>query len=275
MTRSHLPRLALLVAVWSIPALASAQHDVVEVEGATLAYDVVGEGPPLLLLHYFGGCAESWRPHVADLARHYRLILPDLRAHGRSTNEAGTFTHRQAARDVAALLDHLGVERVRAMGMSSGGMTLLHLATQQPERVASMVLVGATTHFPAEARAVMARTTRDQLSDAEWDEWAACSTRGEAQTAEVAGLFHRMRTSHDDMAFTPPLLATITARTLIVHGDRDAFFPVGIPVAMYTSIPEAALWIVPEGGHIPIFGDRAEAFRQTALAFLGDPEAGS
>ena len=271
MTRPRLYRLAVLLALWA-PPLALAQppsSHAVEVEGATIAYDVVGEGPPLLLLHYFGGCAESWRPHIADLARHYRLILPDLRGHGRSTNAAGAFTHRQAARDVAAVLDDLGLESVRAVGLSSGGMTLLHLATERPDRVEAMVLVGATTHFPAQARAIMARATRDGLSDAEWAEWGACSTRGDAQTAEVVGQFYRMQDSHDDMAFTAPHLATITARTLVVHGDRDEFFPVDIAAEMYAAVPDAALWVVPGGGHLPVFGDDAEPFRQRALAFLG------
>ena len=232
---------------------------------------MVGEGPPLLLLHYFGGCAESWRPHVEGLARHYRLVIPDLRGHGRSTNPSGAFTHRQAARDVAAVLDDLGLDRVRAIGMSSGGMTLLHLATAQPERVEAMVLVGATTHFPAQAREIMARATRDQLSAAEWAEWGACSTRGDAQTAEVVGLFNRMQDSYDDMAFTRPHLATITARTLVVHGDRDEFFPVDIAAEMYGAIPDAALWVIPQGGHLPVF-DAAAAFRQRALAFLDAEE---
>jgi pimeloyl-ACP methyl ester carboxylesterase len=61
----------------------------------------------------------------------YQVIVPDLRGHGRSTNPAAAFTHRQAAADVLALLDRLGLQRVKAMGISTGGMTLLHMATQR------------------------------------------------------------------------------------------------------------------------------------------------
>jgi len=70
------------------------------------------------------------------------------------------------------------------------------------------------------------------------------------------------------MNFTPPYLSTITAHTLIVHGDRDSFFPVSIPLEMYTAIPESYLWIVPHGGHVPILGDMSQRFMQTALDFL-------
>jgi pimeloyl-ACP methyl ester carboxylesterase len=55
---------------------------------------------------------------------------------------------------------------------------------------------------------------------------------------------------------------------LIVHGDRDQFFPVEIPLEMYRGIPNASLWIIPQGGHVPIF-DPAIPFVPTALKFLG------
>jgi len=242
--------------------------DTLPIRDMQMYYEESGEGAPLLLLHNFGGCAKSWHPHVEQLARHRRLIIPDLRGHGRSTNPARAFTHREAALDVFALLDELGIERVEAMGMSSGGMTLLHMATQQPERVEAMVLIGATSHFPEQARAIMRRTVPEGLDAAELEEWGACSSRGEAQTREVIELFHRMKDTYDDMNFTRPFLGTITARTLIVHGDRDEFFPVSIPVEMYEAIPDSYLWIVPDGGHIPIFGELGEPFRSTALAFL-------
>jgi pimeloyl-ACP methyl ester carboxylesterase len=75
------------------------------------------------------------------------------------------------------------------------------------------------------------------------------------------------------MNFTKPYLSTITAKTLIVHGDRDAFFPVSVPIEMYTSIPKAYLWIVPNGEHMPILDEHTEQFTKTALEFLrGDWE---
>jgi pimeloyl-ACP methyl ester carboxylesterase len=70
------------------------------------------------------------------------------------------------------------------------------------------------------------------------------------------------------MNFTPPYLSTITAQTLLMFGDRDAFFPVSIAVEMYAAIPHAYLWTVPNGDHVPIFDQRAAAFTQTALEFL-------
>lgn len=69
------------------------------------------------------------------------------------------------------------------------------------------------------------------------------------------------------MNFTAQSLSTIKARTLIVHGDRDNFFPVEIPVDMYRAIPDSASWIIPGGDHVPIY-DRNVPFTATALRFL-------
>jgi pimeloyl-ACP methyl ester carboxylesterase len=60
-------------------------------------YETHGTGEPLVLLHGFNASGEVWAQFVPELARHHRLIVPDLRGHGRSTNPAGTFTHRRPA----------------------------------------------------------------------------------------------------------------------------------------------------------------------------------
>ena len=188
-----------------------------------------------------------------------------MRGHGQSTNPTNKFTHRQSAHDIYALLDHLEVDRFKAMGWSSGGMTLIHMATQQPERIKSMVLMAATPHFPKECRELQAHAL-----DKEWDEgWAPQNhlhKDGEKQMRLLRQQFYDFKDSYDDMNFTPPYLSTIKAKTLIVHGDRDGFFPVDIPVTMYTSIPNSYLWIMPNMGHDLV--QASEYFIQTISDFL-------
>ena len=70
------------------------------------------------------------------------------------------------------------------------------------------------------------------------------------------------------MAFTPPQLGTITARTLIVHGDRDPFYLVEMAIALFRGIPTSAPWIIPYGSHGPICGGMAPTFASIALAHL-------
>ena len=79
----------------------------------------------------------------------------------------------------------------------------------------------------------------------------------------------RFAESYDDVTFTPPYLGTISAETLIVFGDRDPLYPVSLACEMYRAIPRSHLWVVPHGGHGPVFGDAAPRFVETSLAFLG------
>src|SRR5690242_2469739 len=98
-----------------------------------------GDGEPLLLLHGGMGCGEDWRHVFADDPSGYHLIVPDLRGHGRSAAPREAFTFRRCAMDLLALLDHLGLSRIKAIGLSLGAKTLLHVATLDPERVDAMV----------------------------------------------------------------------------------------------------------------------------------------
>jgi pimeloyl-ACP methyl ester carboxylesterase len=99
--------------------------------------------------------------------------------------------------------------------------------------------------------------------------------QGDEQIRKLWRQMNALKASYDDMNFTPPYLSTITARTLLVHGDRDPLYPVHLAMEMYVAIPRSYLWVVPNGGHGPIFGDRTGLFVETALAFLRDEWAGS
>ncbi|MCD9027265.1 alpha/beta hydrolase [Luteimonas sp. BDR2-5] len=264
-------------AALSAPAFAqsSTGGQQVQVGDMRMHYEEVGAGDALVLLHGFGGCGREWRAQAVRLAADYRVIMPDLRGHGGSTNPSDAFTHRQAAADLSALLDRLGVDRFKAIGISSGGMTLLHMATREPARVEAMVLVGTAHYFPEQARAITRRAAEAGPRLADLDYFRQCATRGETQVDALARQFAGFATSAGDVDFSPRSLGGIRARTLIVHGDRDEFFPPDIPVAMHAAIPDSALWIVPGGAHVPIHGARAQAFEDEVLHFLRDaPGAG-
>lgn len=252
----------------------SAAGKTVAVNGMQMYYETHGEGEPLVLLHGFNASGQIWAPFIAELSKHYRVIVPDLRGHGRSTNPSHEFTDRQSARDVFALLDQLGIQKFRAMGISTGGMTLIHMATQQPARVEAMVLIGATIYFPEQAREIMRQSTVESLTPDDYERLRPLHKQGDEQIRDLRRIFNGFKDSYDDMNFTGPYLSTITARTLIVHGDRDAFFPVNIPVEMYRSMPHSALWIIPNGGHVPIYDPRVP-FVTTALDFLAAPREAS
>jgi pimeloyl-ACP methyl ester carboxylesterase len=254
---------------------ASVPGQTVPINGMEMYYEIRGEGEPLVLLHGGTGVGAHWDLVFQEPPAGYRSIVPDLRGHGRSTNPAGELTFRQSALDVFALLDHLGIERFQAIGMSFGAKTLLHVATQQPERVEAMVLVSATPYFPEAARAIMRQMSPDNRSEAEWQQMRQWHKHGDAQIRALWRMTNAFQDNYTDLSFTPPHLATIRARTLIVHGDRDPLYPVHLALEIYAAIPRSYLWVVPNGGHGPIFGDRATPFAATALSFLrGEWKAG-
>jgi pimeloyl-ACP methyl ester carboxylesterase len=241
---------------------------VLNVNGIALHWEETGEGEPLLFLHGAMGCGADWRHIFGEPPAGYRVIAPDLRGHGASTNPSGQFTFRQCARDVHALLRHLGVPRVKAIGVSGGGIVLLHMATAEPASIESMIVVSAPPYFPADARAIMRQFSEAALGDAEMTRMRARHAHGEPQIQQLLAMVRGFADTYDDVNFTPPYLSAITADTLIVFGDRDFLYPVSLAVDMQRSIPRSHLWVVPNGPHGPVFGDAAPLFAATALAFL-------
>ena len=239
--------------------------------GFDMYFEDRGTGDPLLLLHGGMGIGGDWRHVFPEDPDGYRVIVPDLRGHGRSTNPSRAFTFRQCAQDVLALVEYLGLRTVKAIGLSMGAKVLLHLAAARPDVVSAMVLVSATPYFPASLRTTAAQFTQaalDALSDADRNALRARHVHGDAQIAALYEITRGFAESYDDMAFTPPQLGRIAARTLIVHGDRDPLYPVELALELYRAIPRSALWVVPYGAHGPVFGLWAPAFRAAALSHL-------
>lgn len=231
-------------------------------------YETYGQNEPLLLLHGFLGAGADWGQILKSPPDGFRSIIPDMRGHGRTTNPTGAYTLRRSAEDMLALMDALNIQRCKGIGLSAGGQTLLQMAAMQPDRVEAMVLVSVAQYFPEQARAIMRTVSPFNQPEAEWEVMRQRHRQGDDQIRALWKQANTFKDSYEDMSLTPPQLATIKARTLIVHGDHDPFYPVSLAVEMFSAIPRSNLWIVPNGGHGPIFGDRSEAFVSTALAFL-------
>lgn len=258
----------LLLAAATAGAQSPGVGHTTKLDGMEMYYEVVGEGEPLLLLHSGTQSSRMWDPFVGRFSEHHRLIIPDLRGHGGSTNPDGVWTTNQFADDVFGLLDQLGIDQVDAVGASLGAMTLLRMATRQPNRIGKLIVIGAGTYIPEECRATLASATTDGLSDAAWERLRARHKHGDDQIRALYSWVASLSDSYNDMTFEPPLLATITAPTLVVHGDRDYCFPASMAWDIYQAIPDAALWVVPNGGHVPIDGENAQRFADIALEFL-------
>ena len=142
--------------------------NIISVNDFDMYFEIHGRGSPLLLLHGFTGSGEGLASLFNQLSSTYQLIIPDLRGHGRSTNPSKQFTFHQAALDVFALLQHLGIEQCSAVGFSGGGCTLLQMAYLHPERIKSMALVSAASYFPKKTREIMQQIVIENKTNEEW-----------------------------------------------------------------------------------------------------------
>ncbi len=251
-------------------AIYSQKSNTVELNGANIYYEIYGEGEPLLVLHWFMGSTKIYNRWIDVWSEKYQVILPDLRGHGKSTNPKKVFRHKDVAEDIYALMDHLKIKEFKALGTSTGGMTLIHMATMDTLRIKSMVLIGATSYYPEECRTGML-----SYKVADWEKYKWMNkhvSRGEEQIKELIYQFNELSNVYDDMNFTPDHLAKIKCPVLIIQGDRDEYFPIDIPVEMYKSIPNSYLWILPNGKHIPpMWKSRwSSIFSDIVLDFFND-----
>jgi pimeloyl-ACP methyl ester carboxylesterase len=235
-------------------------------EDMQLHYDVYGDGEPLLWLHGGLGHGPDWKYIFKDPPAGYRLVAPDLRGNGRSTGARPTYSFRQSAVEVFALLDHLQMARVNVIGLSGGGITALHMAAMQSARVTAMIVVSAPPRFPEPARTIQRAFSEAMLSDVE----RAMMRERHQRPGQMDTLIAQVRAMPDgnDPNFTRNDLGVITADTLIVFGDRDPLYPVSLAIELREAIPRSWLWVVPNGGHGPVFRDAAAPFVHTALTFL-------
>lgn len=241
-----------------------------EVNGLTIYYEIHGEGDPLVLLHGFTMSHEMWDGWIEDLSKDYKLIIVDLRGHGHSTNPSNRFTHRESAKDIYSLMNVLQIDSFKAMGFSSGAMTLTHMAVLDSTRIEAMVLMGSTSYFPEQTREIQRSTSYENLSEDYLNSLMQWHPGGEEQIRSLYTQFRNMASTYEDLNFTPPYLSSIKTPTLIIHGDRDRFFPVDIPVTMYESMPNSYLWILPNFGHSSLNKEMilADAFLNTVNQFF-------
>jgi pimeloyl-ACP methyl ester carboxylesterase len=246
----------------------------VAVDDLTLYYEAHGapDGPPLVLLHGFTSTGAFWSEQLAALGERYRLIVPDWRGHGRTANPAGpaAMTHRRFARDVIGLCRALGLERAVFCGESSGAMLLLTLGLEAPGLAGALILAGCTHFYADELRAWWRTQTPETVADEARRAAlrAAHTAEGPDQWRTVVGAWLALADhAHADDFPEPEALRALAAPTLIVHGDRDRFFPVEVPTALYRLLPDAELCLLPQTGHAPP-RERPAWFNAIALDFL-------
>jgi pimeloyl-ACP methyl ester carboxylesterase len=219
-----------------------------------IGYDVVGAGPPLVMLH---GATTSGRAtfeaQIPQLAATFQLYLPDARGHGRTRwDVAAGFRAEWLVDDLTAFVDALGLATFQLVGYSMGGVTALGFAVGAPERLRTLVVVGATAE--REPRTSVARRLMDPVRILrEEPGWAEDLAR-EHDSTQGPGAWQRLLPAIADDVATQPLLSAgelrrITAPTLVACGDRDPLVPVWQAWDLARQVRDGHLFVAPDCGH--------------------------
>lgn len=234
--------------------------------GTKIYYEDTGNGEPLLLLHNFFNTADCWIPYVEVYSKQFRTIAVDMMGHGRSDiykKDDPNFSHGDYAKIVLALLDSLKLKNVNAIGASSGGTTLLHLNTMQPERFKAVITIGGHIYYSKYCRDWITKEGMNKFM-----EWAKIHGP-EKQMYLAKAFWEGRRLSDGDPSFTPDKLNAIKAKWLVVNGDNDEPVPIQLALEMHQDITNSRLWIVPNGGHLPhLNADFRSEFLRVSLEFL-------
>ena len=238
----------------------------VEVNEAKIYYEEYGKGEPLLLLHGFLNTAQNWDKFIEEYSKFYRVIVWDMRGHGRSSDPNGNldFKHELAAKDLLALMEKLNITKAKAIGHSSGGITLLYAATIAPEKFEAIVPVAAQNYFSDPVR----EWIKSKVWERYFDQKELDSLHGKQKAQRLKKQFLGFGTLQGDPSLSKAALQKIKARTLVVHGDND-FIPVSQAWELYQNIPGARIWISPNTGHMPQYGNGNDSdFVRRTLDFL-------
>jgi pimeloyl-ACP methyl ester carboxylesterase len=244
----------------------------VDANGVHAYYERYGRGPPLVLVHGAAMGAEGWRSQTSALQRHFTVYVPERRGARRSADIVGDWSYVGMAADTAAFMDALRIEHASVVGLGDGGIIALILAYSRPGLVNRIVVSGANNNPGGLAafESELERMTPEEFlagTPPQIVPWLEMYRRVSPDRGQqILRPFAEMKRRWLDCEIAPSQLARISAPTLVMAGDHD-IIPVSHAVEMWTSIPDAKLWIVPDAGYFWL-QEKPELANQIILDFL-------
>jgi pimeloyl-ACP methyl ester carboxylesterase len=251
---------------------------------AQLFYEITGSGPDVVLLHPFPLNRHFWDAIVPQLSARYRVITPDLRAHGDSEAGDGPVFMPKLADDLDRLCRELDITRAIFVGVSIGGYTLFEFLKRYRERVAALVLAntraGAETPEGRAARLQIAEKVEREGTAAFLDEllqnlFSKVTLVNRPDIVDAARVMARAMSPADiaqvqrgmaERADSTPTLAAINVPTLVIAGEDDSV-PLSELELMHQRIAGSQLRAIPKAGHYASMEQPAE-FGRLLRTFL-------
>lgn len=244
----------------------------VQLDTINMYYKVVGSRTPLILLHGGGSDSDSWNNQFYAFARQYRVVAPDSRAQGRTSDGDGPLTYHVMAEDTLKLMDYLAIDSAYLVGWSDGGVIGIDLAIHHPERVKALVAHGAHIR-PDGLTDAFTEWIRDPQTSADWVKEGESLYRQrfpDTDPAYMLVIAEKLTTMWlTEPKFTADELASIKAPTLILDGQREEIIRAGHAKEITDAIPGAKLILIPGAGHgAP--ATNPDDFNKIVLDFLKD-----
>ncbi len=234
------------------------------VDQRVLAYERIGRGEPLVLIHGFPLDHTIWERVVPLLEQEFDLILPDVRGFGQSDVGATPFHMDDLASDVAALLDHVGLEAAFLAGHSMGGYISLAFLAAYPQRLRGLALVASQAAADAPERRAARYTQIRQIEEEGIGSVVAFMTEKLTPDENLRKGLHDLMKKQRPLAFigalraiaerreTLSLLQQVTFPVVVIHGQSDALIPIERAHEVKAAVPHAHLVELPGGGHMPM-----------------------
>jgi pimeloyl-ACP methyl ester carboxylesterase len=232
-----------------------------DVRGIKIYCEVYGTGKPLLMIHGNGGDISVFSKNIGYFSRHYKVIIPDSRAHGKSRDEGDSLSFEMMADDLAALLTSLHVDSSYVIGWSDGGINALLLAIRHPEKVLKLASTGANL-WP-DSTAILPSLWKNERKEFLRGKATPPATPAEKNQRKIFLL--------DWYQPNIPLTALhrIQCPSLIISGDHDVI-RLAHTLLIFQHIKKAYLWVLPDSGHATLI-DHSDEFNKKVDAFFSQP----
>jgi pimeloyl-ACP methyl ester carboxylesterase len=232
------------------------------INGFQMYCEVYGSGEPLLLIHGNNGSIKAFYKQIPYFSKHYKVIVADSRAQGKSIDPSDSLTYEMMADDYAELLTALKIDSAYVLGWSDGGINALLLAMRHPEKVKKMAITGA--NLQPDSTAVDEVTLGETRSH--YLEVKKKFADSQPKTPEEIKEFKLLKLLIEQPHIELTDLSKIAAPTLVIGGDHDLIRPAHT-LQIFQNIPNAYLWILPHSGHSTLI-DHADEFNRKTNAFF-------
>ncbi len=257
--------------------LVPADGQYVKVNDLTVYYETFGTGEPLVLLHGGTATRRMWEKFVPTFAKHFKVIAPDSRGHGKTDNPSGKFGFRLMADDTAGLIRALGLERPSICGYSDGGQICIEIGMRYPDVASKLVIMGAHNRLQDADIASLGDMGIEApgVVDVQKFERAAPEIVSRVQEFSSGHGPEYWKTFVREISkmwltrlnYTVEDYRKITIPTLVLVGDRDEDVSLEDALEMYRSIPKAELAVAPGSDHYFPWS-KTELFTRIVIDFL-------